>query len=104
MILRDVLTTSGSQAWSTIKYFAPYVASALSLVISVTALSVSLWDRRPRLLLRARKGKWYHVKPTVSRAEVVFMGMVEIYNASSRANAIRDYRFWGRRKEGHWEP
>jgi hypothetical protein len=32
------------------------------------------------------------------------MGMVEIYNASSRANAIRDYRFWCKRKERQWEP
>ena len=32
------------------------------------------------------------------------MGMIEIYNASSRTNAIRGYRFWGKRKDGQWEP
>ena len=31
------------------------------------------------------------------------MGMIEVYNASSRTNAIRDYRFWCRRKEGQWD-
>ena len=30
------------------------------------------------------------------------MGVIEIYNASSRTNAIRDYRFWGRRKDEQW--
>ena len=32
------------------------------------------------------------------------MGMVEVYNASARANAIRDYRFWYRIKGGQWQP
>jgi hypothetical protein len=80
------------------------VGTVVSLVIAVTALSVSLWDRRRRLVLRARKGKWLHLKPTLHHKEVIFMGMIEIYNASSRTNAIRDYRFWCRRKDEEWQP
>ena len=86
-----------------VKEILTIAASGVSLIISVTALSVSLWDRRPRLMLRARKGNWYHLKPSLRRTEVIFMGMVEIFNASSRANAIREYRFWCRRKDGQWE-
>jgi hypothetical protein len=86
-----------------IKDILTVAVSGVSLVISVTALSVSLWDRRPRLVLRARKGDWYHLKPNVGRANVIFMGMIEIFNASSRTNAVRDYHFWGRRKDGQWE-
>jgi hypothetical protein len=30
------------------------------------------------------------------------MGIVEIYNVSARANASRDYEFWGKREDGNW--
>jgi hypothetical protein len=29
----------------------------------------------------------------MSSGEVIFKGIVEVYNASTRANAIREYRF-----------
>ena len=34
----------------------------------------------------------------------MFAGVVEIYNLSSRATAIRGYEFWERRPDGEWRP
>lgn len=70
-------------------------ASGVSLIISVTALSVSLWDRRPRLMLRARKGDWYHLKPSLRRTEVIFMGMIEIFNAKFKGKCNPGLPFLG---------
>jgi len=65
----------------------------LGVLISGTALLFVLYDRRPRLTLRARRGKWYTLTPTVSGGEVIFRGVIEVYNRSSRSNAIGGYRF-----------
>jgi hypothetical protein len=74
-----------------------------SVVISVTALFVSLRDRRPRLALRPRKGDWYKLDDSITGKELIFRGIVEAYNVSSRANAIRVYEFWCKREGGDWE-
>ena len=74
-----------------------------SVVISVTALFVSLRDRRPRLALRSRKGDWYKLDDSLTGKELIFRGIVEAYNVSSRANAIRAYEFWCKREGGDWE-
>ncbi len=75
----------------------------LPIVISFIALFVALRDRRPLLILRARKGDWCTLKPTTDQKSVMFRGVVEIYNVSARANAIRDYEFWCKRKDANWE-
>jgi hypothetical protein len=73
------------------------------IAISFTALSIVLFDRRPRLSLKSRKGKWYTLTPTMSSGEVIFKGIVEVYNASSRANAIRGYHFRCKLPDGTWK-
>jgi len=79
-----------------------FLKVAVPIVISVIALWISLRDRRPRLTLKARSGEeWYKLKPTEMKDQVAFIGIVEVYNVSSRANAIRDYRFL-RKCEGGW--
>jgi hypothetical protein len=72
------------------KGFAKY---GLGVLISGLALFLVLYDRRPRLTLRARKGQWYTLTPTMGGGEVIFRGVIEVYNRSNRSNAIRDYRF-----------
>jgi hypothetical protein len=35
---------------------------------------------------------------------IVFRGVIEVYNVSSRANAIREYKFWcDKGRGGNWE-
>lgn len=77
--------------------------SVASFVLSVTALTISVRDRRPHLVVRPRKGDWAKFVVTHTDKDVMFKGVVEIYNRSSRANAIRDYAFWCKR-ETRWEP
>jgi hypothetical protein len=36
--------------------------------------------------------------------EMMFGGVVEVYNASARANAIRSYAFRGKRQGAGWQP
>lgn len=74
-----------------------------SVLISVTALFVSLRDRRPRLVLNSRKGDWYKLDESLMRKELIFRGIVEAYNVSSRANAVRGYEFWCKREGSDWE-
>jgi hypothetical protein len=89
MSLMDVTTI-----WTFLKTFVP-------LAISSTALIIVLLDRRPRLKLKSRSKLWYHLEPSVDRKSAIFFGMVEIYNVSARANAIRNYQiYW--KKEGVW--
>src|SRR6266478_5011178 len=76
---------------------APDLKSLIPIVISFIALFVVLRDRRPRLTLRPRKGDWAKVSITHTGTEVIFRGIIEIYNTSSRANAIREYEFWCKR-------
>jgi len=39
----------------------------------------------------------------MSSGEVIFKGVVEVYNASSRANAIREYHFRCKLPDGTWK-
>jgi len=75
------------------------------IVISVTALFVSLRDRRPKLRLQTRKGKWcvFRRVKTKTGENMRFEGVLEAYNMSARTNAIRGYQFWYRR-ERKWVP
>lgn len=69
---------------------------ALPIAVSVTALYLTLRDRRPRLFLRPRKSSKFHVHRLFRTrgGSIAFVGGVEVYNMSARANAIRDYAFW----------
>lgn len=71
-------------------------------ILSLVALWVSLKDRRPKLVLKARKGQWGAVNRTTNRNEIGFAAIIEVYNVSTRANAIRDYRFWTKDENGNW--
>jgi hypothetical protein len=71
--------------------------------ISCHALFIAIRDRRPRLILRQRKGDWCELARTQTESDVIFRGIVEVYNASSRANVIRGYAFWGKREGADWE-
>jgi len=86
--------------WSFFKFIAP-------VVVSLAALAIVLNDRRPRLLLTARKGDWCELYE--HQGETIFQGIVEVYNTSGRANAIRSYGFLcqcpdGTWREMEWEP
>jgi hypothetical protein len=83
--------------WKFVQFFGPFA-------ISIVALGYVLYDRHPRLKIKARKGDWYTLKDcSRPRYSVMFGGVVEIYNVSSRANAIREYRFLCKRAKGDWE-
>lgn len=68
--------------------------SVLALLFSIAAFAYVNYDRRVKLLLRARKGDWYVLDRATNGRETIFRGIIEVYNHSSRANAIQDYRFW----------
>lgn len=76
-----------SLAWEITKF-------ALPLVISIATFWIVVFDRRPRLILRSRKGLWSMLSPmhTVRGTEVTFAGIIEVYNPSSRSNSIRNYQ------------
>jgi hypothetical protein len=78
-----------------------FLQVAVPISISLIALWISPRDRRPRLTLKARKGNWYVLK-SVTQGEFIFMGVIEVYNVSSRANAIRGYKILGKREDGDW--
>jgi hypothetical protein len=80
-----------------------HLKDILPIAIALTALFVSLRDRRPRLALRARKGDWYKLDHTANGEQVLFRGIVEVYNVSARANAVREYEFWEKREGGDWK-
>jgi hypothetical protein len=71
----------------------PYIGTALS----VLALIISVHDRRPRLTVRARKGEWLR-----SQQGQRVVGIIEIYNSSSRPNTIRAYHFGAQDRDGKW--
>jgi hypothetical protein len=81
----------------------PAIKTIIPLVISATALLIVLWDRKPRLNIKARSKLWYHLRPNSSRTHVNFMGSIEIYNVSGRANAVRAYHIWCQRAGFGWE-
>jgi hypothetical protein len=74
----------------------------LPIVISAVALGYVLYDRRAHLELAAKRGKWC-VLDRLTSGEVRFRGIIDGYNASSRANAIRDYHFFYQLPDGGWK-
>src|SRR6266496_5052434 len=80
-----------------------------SLAISATTFIYNYRVNRPKLLVRARKGDWYKWQDMIQKpssyftGEVLFQGIIELYNRSSRANAIHTYEFWAKNKTGRWE-
>ncbi len=79
------------------------VKDGVPVIISLVALLIVIYDRRPRLALKARKGEWYTLTPTMGGNEVIFRGVVEVYNRSNRANAIRGYHFRCKQQDGSWK-
>ena len=76
----------------------------LPLAISVVALGLTLRDRRPRLVLKPRKSSVHRVYRLYRTTNGIgFVGGVEVYNMSGRANAIRDYSFCYRDDEKKWK-
>ncbi len=70
------------------------IISVLALLFSLASFLYINYDRRIKLLLRPRKGDWCVLDLAMSGRETIFRGIVEVYNHSSRSNAIRGYRFW----------
>ena len=66
----------------------------LALLFSIASFGYVNYDRRVKLFLRARKGDWYVLDRATNGKETIFRGIIEVYNHSSRANAIQGYRFW----------
>jgi hypothetical protein len=85
--------------------FVPYVAY-ISACLSLMALSVVLYDRRPRLQLQAKKGNWVKVSSTLRPTPHgwVIEGLIEAYNVSSRANVIRQYELSAKGDDHTWVP
>lgn len=79
--------------WSFFKFAAP-------IAISIAALAIVLKDRKVQLILRERKGEWFILRK--SNRGIVFEGLVEAYNLSSRANSIVNYRFRQKQQFGEW--
>jgi hypothetical protein len=68
--------------------------SVLALLFSIASFAYVNYDRRVKLLLRPRKGDWCVLDRATNGRETIFRGIIEIYNQSSRSNAVRGYRFW----------
>lgn len=62
--------------------------SVLALLFSIASFAYVNYDRRVRLLLRPRKGDWCVLDRATNGRETIFRGIIEIYNQSSRANAV----------------
>jgi hypothetical protein len=87
---------ANTSLWEAAKFLIP-------TILALVALWVSLKDRRPKLILKARKGTWAHVNRMTNRQEIGFAAIIEVYNVSTRSNAIREYRFWTRNEDDEWE-
>jgi hypothetical protein len=96
------LNIDRSLIWNAVKAVVPVIISAAALFISAAALFFALKDRRPRLDMRAKRGEWYNLRTTLPRGEIIFQGVIEIYNRSSRSNAIRGYSFEYKDVNGKW--
>jgi hypothetical protein len=83
-------------------WFLLRLRDVVPIVISLVALFISLRDRRPRLALRSRKGDWCKLRPIIADDASLFVGIIEVYNISSRANAIQRYAFLGQRENEPW--
>lgn len=84
-------------AWEFLKngssIFSVFIA-LLAVAISVVSLGYVLYDRRSKVVLRARKGDWYVLDPALKQNETLLRGVIEIYNHSARPNTVCGYRFW----------
>ncbi len=84
-------------AWEFLKngssIFSVFIA-LLAVAISAMSLGYVLYDRRSKVVLRARKGDWYVLDPALKQNETLFRGVIEIYNHSARPNTVCGYRFW----------
>jgi hypothetical protein len=70
------------------------VIAFLALAISALSLGYVLYDRRSKLVVRARKGDWYVLDPALKENETLLRGVIEIYNHSARPNTVCGYYFW----------
>ena len=68
--------------------------SVVALLFSIASFAYVNYDRRVKLLLRPRKGDWCVLDRATNGRETIFRGIIEVYNQSSRPNAIRGYHFW----------
>jgi hypothetical protein len=75
--------------------------AVVPIVISLVALFFVLNDRRAKLDVRSKRGDWY--KLITSGSEVMFQAVIEVYNRSSRSNAIRGYGFEYKDIDGKWK-
>jgi hypothetical protein len=89
---------SSASNWSS----ATWVA-LLSATVALSTFVINWWHNRPRIHVRTRRGDWTEISETQTGKEVIFNGIVEVYNLSSRANAIREYNFWWKRAK-EWVP
>ena len=81
--------------WSFFKFLGPFA-------VSFVALGIVLYDRRAHIELKAKRGDWCVLKAGFKGGDIVFTGVIEIYNASSRANAVRDYQFFRQDSANEW--
>jgi hypothetical protein len=77
--------------------------AVVPIIISAAALFFVLKDRHPKLEIRAKFGDWYKLRVTLTGAEIMFQGVIEVYNRSSRANAVRGYGFEYMDPDGKWK-
>jgi len=87
------------ELWVLVKPYLALTISIISLAVSFTVAAVNLRDRKSRLALRARRGDWCVVQ---SGTHIIFAGVIEAYNLSSRPNTIQDYFFWEQTTNGEW--
>jgi hypothetical protein len=90
------ITIDGRLVWDVAKAVVP-------ILISCVALFFVLNDRRARLDVRSKRGDWYNLRMTLG-SEMIFQGVIEVYNRSSRSNAIRAYSFEYKDINGKWKP
>jgi hypothetical protein len=90
------ITVDGRLVWDIAKAIVP-------ILISLVALFFVLNDRRAKLDVRSKRGDWYKLRMTL-RSEMMFQAVIEVYNRSSRSNAIRGYSFEYKEINGKWKP
>jgi hypothetical protein len=71
-----------------------HILAIFSFLFSVASFAYVNYDRRVKLVPRARKGKWCVLDPTHDRKETILRGVIEVYNHSSRPNTIVSYRLY----------
>jgi hypothetical protein len=100
-VFNHALSLGGGTA-SALHWSLPTIISLLSFALSAIAVSVTLWDRRSQLFLQPRQGDWAKVQVTQTGKDVIFEGIIEVFNKSSRANVIKNYLFFCKRAQA-WE-